>query len=260
MSVRYAAVSGSFYPAHSQDLARVVGSFIHAASTVSESAPKIIIVPHAHYSFSGHIAAEAFHALIDHQQQYKKVVLLGPAHCCSLPGIAASSNSAFETPLGPIEVAKDLVQKIESKPGVLVREDAHAMEYSIEVQLPFLQSVLSEFSVVPLVVGDATPKQLMEVLSELWGGEETLIVISSDLSHHLFDNDARRKDADTIDKIHSFKPTLNQEDACGFRALNAAMVLAQKEGLKSEAICQCNSSSVSGERDNVTGYASMMFV
>ncbi|WP_132699760.1 AmmeMemoRadiSam system protein B [Reinekea marinisedimentorum] len=260
MSVRYAAVSGSFYPAHSQDLAREVGSFINAATTVTEKPPKIIVVPHAHYSFSGHIAAEAFHALIDHQHQYKKVILLGPAHCCCLQGIATSANSAFETPLGTIDVAKELVDQIDQIAGVHVQEDAHTMEYSIEVQLPFLQTVLSEFSLVPLVVGDATPKQLAEVLRALWGGDETLIVISSDMSHHLYDNDARHKDADTVEKIHQLKPTLNSYDACGYRALNAALVLAENEGLKAELICQCNSSVVTGNRDNVTGYASFMMV
>jgi AmmeMemoRadiSam system protein B len=255
MSVRYATVSGSFYPAYSQDLAREVASLIKAAKTVSTKPPKVIVVPHAHYSASGHVAAEAFHALIDHQQQYKKIILLGPAHCSVLQGVATSAVAAFETPLGDIEVARNEVDKLNRLPGVRTHDEAHTREHCIEVQLPFLQMVLSEFSLIPIIVGQVAPKVLIDILKRLWGGDETLIVISSDMSHNLFDNDARRKDKETMAKVRNLEPTLNAEDASGYRLLNALLVLAEKEGLVPEVVSSCNSSAVNGDRDNVTGYA-----
>lgn len=258
MSVRHAVVSGSFYPAHSHDLARQVSSLIQSANSTSVNPPKVIVAPQANYQYSGHIAAEAFHTLIDHQDSYSRVVMLGPALRCSHSGIAAPGDSVFETPLGEIEVDQDVITGLEQSTSVRISQDVHQIEYCLEVQLPFLQSVLSDFKFVPLIIGECAPKQIIEVLNEVWGGDETLIVISTDMSRYLFDNDARRKDQATIGKVKIMEPKISADEACGYRALNAALVLAKEKGLVVRDVRSCNSSSVTGNRDNVTGYASFI--
>ncbi|EDN66546.1 protein of unknown function DUF52 [Beggiatoa sp. PS] len=182
-TVRTPAVAGMFYPDNAAELSNMVDQFLQDVK-VAGPVPKAIIAPHAGYIYSGPIAASVYARLTPVHDQIQRVVLLGPSHQVPLKGLAASTMLQFATPLGKIPVDKPAIDNILSLPQVSVLEQAHVNEHSLEVQLPFLQKVLGNFSLIPLVVGEATPKQVAEVLEKLWGGPETLIVVSSDLSHY----------------------------------------------------------------------------
>ena len=186
-SVRPAAVAGLFYPGNAATLRAQIAGLLGAANTAArELAPKILLAPHAGYVYSGAVAAAAYATLgAAARERIRRVVLLGPSHRVALRGLAAPTVDAFETPLGRIAIDRAALEKLADLPQVAARDDAHASEHALEVQLPFLQAVLADFRLVPLVVGRATPEEVAEVIARLWGGEETLIVISSDLSHYL---------------------------------------------------------------------------
>ncbi len=258
MSVRKPAVSGSFYPAYAQDLTRQLDSLMYEVAEPTGAAPKMLIVPHAGYDYSGHVAAAAYRCLRHHHDQYKRVVIMGPSHCVALSGIAAPSATRFDTPLGAVEVATQCIAGIESLPFMKICEDTHRLEHSLEVQLPFLQSVLDDFEVVPLVVGETTALQIKQILDALWGGDETLIIVSTDLSHFLFDSDAKRVDQSTTAKIKAMESNVNGKEACGHYPLNGALAFAKAKGLMVEHLCSGNSSEKSGDRDQVVGYASFV--
>jgi len=257
MKVRLPAVSGSFYPALANELEFQIDSFFHSLSNDTHSgSPKMLIVPHAGYVYSGQVAAQAFALLAPYKHRYKRVVLLGPSHRVPLSGIALPEADQFETPLGNVVVDATSRQALESLSFVSTRRDAHELEHSLEVQIPFLQKVLDSFEIIPLVVGKTDTAQVSDVLSRLWGTEETLIVISTDLSHFLFYNDAKRVDSETIDKIRAFQSDLRGEEACGHYPLNGALAFAQTKGLRIDTVASCNSGDVSGSKENVVGYAS----
>lgn len=266
--VRQPAVAGAFYPGQQQTLANDVNALLQAALPEATSSkqseirvsPKAIIVPHAGYIYSGPIAASAFARLTAVRNTIKRVVLLGPVHRVAVRGLALPGVAAFATPLGEIQIDHSAVAAIENMPQVVVSPDAHAMEHSLEVQLPFLQSVLDDFKLVPLAVGNATPTEVAEVLDVLWGGPETLIVISSDLSHFLPYQTAQAVDAETVQNILHLQGALNHAQACGGTPVNGLMLAAKDHHLQPSLLDLGNSGDTAGDKDRVVGYASFAFI
>ncbi len=258
-TVRHPAVAGQFYPANARALHAMVAGLLNEAES-SGPVPKAIIVPHAGYIYSGPVAASAYARLKPARDIIRRVVLLGPAHHVAFRGLAVSSAYAFATPLGSIPIDYVPINLILSLPQVHVLDQAHAEEHSLEVHLPFLQEVLRDFMLVPLVVGDATPEEIDEVLEVLWGGPETLIVISSDLSHYHDYETARRLDSATSHAIEALRPQdIHYEDACGRNPVNGLLYAAKKHYLQAETVDLRNSGDTAGPRDQVVGYGAYVF-
>lgn len=253
------AVAGSFYPADREELAATVDALLRRAASEGD-APKAVIVPHAGFIYSGPIAASAYVRVAKARDVIRRVVLLGPAHRVPLAGLAASSASAFVTPLGEVPLDRAAIARLVALPQVSVLDAAHAGEHSLEVQLPFLQRVLGDFSLVPLVVGQATPAEVAEVLEALWGGPETLVVISSDLSHYYDYRTARRLDAATSRAIEALAPEdIGDEGACGRTPIRGLLRLAAKIGLEATTIDLRNSGDTAGDKAQVVGYGAYVF-
>ena len=258
-SIREPAVAGMFYPDDPDMLREQVSALLRAAPTAGLP-PKAVIVPHAGYIYSGPIAASAYARIAKARTTVRRVVLLGPAHRVAFNGIAASSATAFTTPLGSVPVDQKAWRLIEDLPQVRVFDLAHAAEHSLEVQLPFLQLALDTFSLVPLVVGDATPEEVDEVLERLWGGAETLIVISSDLSHYHDYDSARHLDQATSRAIEALREQdIGYEDACGRIPVNGLLQCARHHGLHARTVDLRNSGDTAGSRDRVVGYGAYVF-
>jgi AmmeMemoRadiSam system protein B len=255
-------VAGSFYPSEAAALERAVRAHLGAApSPVAGAAPpKALIVPHAGYVYSGAIAAAAYARLAPLRGRAERVVLLGPSHQVPLRGLAVPEAEAFETPLGLIEVDAAGVEEALSLPPVRRLGAAHEWEHSLEVQLPFLQLVLGRFRLVPLAVGEARDGEVAVVLDALWGGPETCIVVSSDLSHYHDHATARRKDAATSDAILALHPAaLGPDSACGRVPVRGLLVAARRHGLRPELLDLRNSGDTAGPRDRVVGYGAYAF-
>ncbi|MGA7801786.1 MAG: AmmeMemoRadiSam system protein B [Gammaproteobacteria bacterium] len=258
-TVREPAVAGLFYPADPDELRAMVDGFL-AAADASGPAPKALVVPHAGYVYSGPVAASGYARLAGARSTIRRVVLLGPAHRVGFRGLAASSAKQFATPLGSIPVDRAAVEDILSLPQVHSLDEAHAQEHSLEVHLPFLQACLQEFTLVPLVVGDATAQEVDEVLERLWGGPETLVVISSDLSHYHDYDSARRLDTATSRAIEALRPQdIHYEQACGRNPISGLLVAARKHGLHGKTVDLRNSGDTAGGRDQVVGYGAYVF-
>lgn len=264
-SQRPPAVAGLFYPGDRGTLAREVQNLLNEAQASSATqagtiiSPKALIVPHAGYIYSGAVAASAYAMLAPLASRIRRVVLLGPTHWVPVRGLALPDVSAFVTPLGEIQIDGDGVQRLLKLPQVAVYACAHAQEHALEVQLPFLQTVLGEFSLLPLAVGMATPEQVAEVLETVWGGEETLIVVSSDLSHYLPYEKARRVDSDTAQAILRLQAGLDHEQACGATPINGLLLAAGRHHLSPHLLDLRNSGDTAGSRDGVVGYAAFAF-
>jgi AmmeMemoRadiSam system protein B len=251
---RQPAVAGSFYPANPEQLHLMVDQFLSAAAT-EEKVPKAIIAPHAGYIYSGPIAASVYARLLKAHDLITRVVLIGPSHRVAFRGLAVSGAETFTTPLGNIPVDQAAVQTIAQLPFVEYIEQAHTFEHSLEVQLPFLQEVLDNFEIVPIVAGDATPEQVSQVLDALWGGDETLIVISSDLSHYHDYATARQMDKATSHAIERLQyEQLGSESACGIVPVSGLLNLARKKALSITTIDLRNSGDTAGDKDRVVGY------
>lgn len=231
--LRPAAVAGSFYPAEPHRLQPEVDELLRAAAAgrpTTSRPPKALIVPHAGYMYSGPIAASAYARLIPYADRIQRVVLVGPSHRVYFAGVALPEASAFETPLGVVSVDTEATALIADVPRLAA---PHAREHALEVQLPFLQRVLSRFAIVPLLAGEAAGEMVAAVLDALWGGPETLIVISSDLSHYLPYETARRLDADTADRIVNLTETpLRHDQACGATPVNGLLICARRLGMR----------------------------
>jgi len=259
-TIRTPAVAGQFYPADPAQLHAQVQQFLSQVEPPVESPPKAIIVPHAGYIYSGPVAASAYARLKAARDSISRVVLLGPSHRVGFRGIAASAMRAFATPLGQLSVDQAAVEQIQSLPEVGILEQAHAQEHSLEVHLPFLQEVLGDFSLVPLVVGDASPAEVGAVLEALWGGPETLIVISSDLSHYHDYQTARQMDNATSQAIEALRfEAIGYEQACGRNPVNGLLWVARRKNLHSETIDLRNSGDTAGPRHQVVGYGAYVF-
>lgn len=260
MTTRYAAMAGSFYPKVAKDLSSTVSSLLDQAPAsicypkASTCSPKAIIAPHAGYIYSGPIAATAYKTLTKSAAQITKVVVLGPSHHVAFKGIAAPDSECFETPLGSIDIDGSAMSKALALPYVSVRPDAHLLEHSIEVQLPFLQTVLTDFAICPLVVGDANVDEVADLLECLWGSNETLIVISSDLSHYLPYDSAQILDTATSQAIEALNPNLSGDQACGCRAVNGLLKAAQRHHLSAKILDLRNSGDTAGDKARVVGY------
>jgi hypothetical protein len=258
--LRLPAVAGQFYPENPEELRTMVGSFLAAAKTVSDTIPKAIIAPHAGYPYSGPIAGSAYACLARGRGALKRVVLLGPSHFVAFPGLAASSASVFQSPLGPIPVDEEALILVRALPQVTTLDAAHQREHSLEVHLPFLQITLGEFKLVPLVVGDATANEVGAVLNELWGGGETCIVVSSDLSHYHNYPTAQQMDHETARTIESLNwQDLGGDQACGCQPIRGLLWSAKERGLRCRTVDLRNSGDTSGGRGRVVGYGAFVF-
>ena len=259
-TIRPAAVAGQFYPGEPGTLRHTLeGLLAQAGETSLRGAPKALIVPHAGYIYSGPVAASAYAQLDALRGRIRRVVLLGPAHRVYVRGLALPGAERFATPLGEVPLDTEGMQRIAALPQVTTSAAAHQMEHSLEVQLPFLQQVLGEFELLPLAVGEATAEEVAEVLETVWGGDETLIVISSDLSHFLPDALARQVDGDTVQAILALDSHLNHEQACGATPVNGLLLEARKHGLQPVVLDVRNSSQTAGDPDRVVGYAAFAF-
>jgi len=270
MSFREAAVAGQFYPGDAKELEATVRELLdQACSAIPQRAaddieperpPKAIIAPHAGYIYSGAIAARAYALLTPAAATIKRVVLMGPNHRVPLSGMALSSANAFRTPLGEVVVDRDAVAEIADLSGVLTHDEAHREEHSLEVHLPFLQVLLDDFKIVPLVVGQATPAQVADVMETLWGGSETLIVVSSDLSHYLNYDEARQLDNTTCKAIENLDPAaISTNDACGRFPVGGILEMAKRRDMAVTTLDVRNSGDTVGSKDRVVGYGSWMF-
>jgi AmmeMemoRadiSam system protein B/AmmeMemoRadiSam system protein A len=259
--IRPPAVAGAFYPAVREVLSREVSTLLEGAPAVLQDAavPKALIAPHAGYIYSGAIAANAYARLAPARGRIKRVVLLGPAHRVAVEGLALPGALGLQTPLGVVPLDREAVRSISALPQVSESREAHAHEHSLEVHLPFLQTVLGGFGVVPLVVGRASTDEVAEVLDRLWGGEETLIVVSSDLSHYLAYDQAQATDRETARTILLRRPQLNHHQACGATPVNGLLTVALRRGLKPELFDLRNSGDTAGDHSRVVGYASIGF-
>ncbi len=256
------AVAGAFYPAQASALESTVHALLADAANVGAAAaacPKALIVPHAGYVYSGAMAARAYARLAPGRTSIRRVVLLGPVHRVPVRGLALPGAQRFATPLGEIEIDQPSVAAITPLRQVVVSAAAHAHEHALEVQLPFLQSVLDNFTLVPLVVGDATAAEVAQVLEMLWGGPETLIVVSSDLSHFLPYAAAQSVNGDTVRHILALSGPITHEQACGGTPVNGLLLAAQQHHLQPELLGLCNSGDTAGDRQRVVGYAAFAF-
>lgn len=258
-NVRQPAVAGIFYPADRTSLEETIKSCLPQAKP-SARVPKAIIVPHAGYLYSGPIAGTAYARVAQARETIRRVVLLGPSHFVPFSGIALSTADQFKTPLGLIPVDREAVEKINHLSGVAYLDRAHGEEHSLEVELPFLQTVIQHFTLVPLAVGEAKPEAVSEVLDLLWNGEEMLIVVSSDLSHYLDDKSARKMDVQTAQAIEALEAErIENAQACGAYPVRGLLVAAREHGLRAETLDLRTSGDTQGKKDRVVGYGAFAF-
>lgn len=258
--IRQPAVAGMFYPADKQSLKNDIHQYLNNVSVEQKENPKAIVVPHAGYIYSGPIAASAYKQIIPLKDKINRVVLLGPSHRVAFTGLAVPESDVFNTPLGNIPIDQKSIQQLSDLPQVIASDQAHRDEHSLEVQLPFLQEILGEFSLIPLVVGDAERHEVAEVINRLWGDEHTLIVISTDLSHYHEYNEAQQLDRATSDAIENLKPDLiGYEDACGRNGLKGMMTVAEEKNLSVDILDLRNSGDTAGDKNRVVGYGAYVF-
>jgi MEMO1 family protein len=260
-TIRLPAVAGTFYPADAGRLRATVAGFLAEASDAPAARrPKAVIAPHAGYVYSGPVAGHAFAALGERSLEIRRVVVIGPAHFVPVHGLAVPHAGAFRTPLGDVPLDGEAIAGILDLPQVELAEAPHQPEHALEVELPFLQTVLGEFALVPLVVGDAMPGEVADVLARLWDGPETLIVISSDLSHYEPYARAREHDAATAAAIERLdEAALGPRDACGHLPIAGLLLEARRRHLAARRLDLRNSGDTAGPSDRVVGYGAWAF-
>jgi AmmeMemoRadiSam system protein B len=262
LTVRDAAVAGTFYPSDPNTLRGTVDRLLRDTPSLPNEtrAPRAVIVPHAGYVYSGPTAAFAYSRFAAGHDTITRVVLVGPTHRVPVRGVALSGASAFRIPLGEIPVADTWAEeRLAQVLSICVSADSHRLEHSIEVQLPFLWQILGTFEMVPLLAGEASGEQVADVLEALWGGPETLFVISSDLSHYLPYDEAQQVDASTIAQISALDGPLDHFQACGATPINGLMILARRRGLVPTLLDARNSGDTAGDRSSVVGYCAFSF-
>jgi hypothetical protein len=257
-SVRPAAVAGMFYPGDARALAAEVDDLLGGVDQPLPRLgyPKALVVPHAGYIYSGPVAARAYDELAAARGRVRRVVLLGPTHRVAVRGLAVPKAGAFATPLGVVRIDAEALRAARELPQVVESDAAHALEHSLEVQLPFLQKMLGDFALAPFAVGTASVAEVAEVIERLWGGPETLIVISTDLSHYHAYEQARAIDRATITRIARFATDLDHEEACGATPLNGFLFLSKRKNLSLKLLAACNSGDTAGGKGQVVGYSS----
>lgn len=261
------AVAGLFYPAEPHTLQHDVDQFLLQAQAeipmenTGAQAAKALIVPHAAYIYSGAVAAAAYAQLLPYASQINRVVIFAPAHRLAFRGLATVSADQYRTPLGLIPVDRAARQQLLAGDfPVATLDEAFREEHALEVQLPFLQRILADFTLLPVLVGDADPVEVMSALNQCWGGPETLIVISSDLSHFHDYETAEQKDRHTTKAIESMQPDdIGTEDACGRLAINGLLLAAREKELQVKTVARCNSGDTGGGRLSVVGYGAYVF-
>jgi MEMO1 family protein len=259
-ATRPPAVAGMFYPSDARELRDMVDGYL-AARPVCDPPPKALIAPHAGYVYSGPIAGSAYAQIKAARETIRRVVLAGPSHRVGFRGLAVPACSHFETPLGSVEIDSGALADLRDLKQVVTMDAAHAHEHSLEVHLPFLQEILAQFRIVPLVVGDAAPSEIAEVFDRLWGGPETLFVISSDLSHYYDYRTAKRLDEETSRAIEALEPeAIRSEQACGRLPIQGLLQAARRHGLHAQTLDVRNSGDTAGPRDQVVGYGAYAFV
>ncbi len=257
--IREPAVAGQFYAGRAEELALVVNALLDDVPELDTPAPKALIVPHAGYAYSGTVAASAYARLTPYRDRYRQVVLLGPSHRLPVSGVALSSADVYRTPLGDVPLDKPAIASL-NIPGVRVDDAAHRFEHSLEVHLPFLQTVLGRFALVPLVIGDASPRLVADVIDVLWDGPETLIIVSSDLSHYRPYESARAIDTQTCRAIESLEPDgIDHAMACGATPVCGLLLIARRRKLKVKTLDLRNSGDTQGHKNPVVGYGAWMF-
>jgi hypothetical protein len=252
--IRPAAVAGMFYPDEPAELRDTVSEYLAQAPVTAGAPPKALIVPHAGYIYSGGIAAAAYSQISHHPGRIRRVVLIGPSHRVYLQGMAVPKSDAFQTPLGVVPIDRELKARVLAHSQVVETDEPHAHEHCLEVQLPFLQMLLGDFTLLPVTLGSVSPPAVANLLAEVWGGNETLVLVSSDLSHYLPYDAARKLDAVTVDAILRYDTHLTGEQACGCMGINGLSYLAKQRGLSIAEIARCNSGDTAGDRYRVVGY------
>ncbi len=250
-TVRPAAVAGTFYPGNATELGTTVDSLLRAVSVDKSEIPKALIVPHAGFIYSGPIAASGFARIAKAADRLERVVIFGPAHRVYVEGLTWPGASHLRTPLGEVEVDVEAIRAI---PELVAHPQAHAREHSLEVELPFIQRLAPRAKVIPIAASHASPQLVGQVLDRLWGGPETLIVISSDLSHYHPYAEAHALDRRTAAKIIALDTGLEGEEACGCTGINGLAWLARRKGLRIEVLDLRSSGDTAGPRDEVVGY------
>ena len=258
MKIREAVVAGTFYEADPERLRQILASMLDGAPTYTGNRPEALIVPHAGYVYSGGLAGQAYATLAPIADEISRVILFGPAHRVSLRGMALPDMDAFATPLGAVPLDRETISNASALQGVCISNEAHQLEHSLEVQLPFLQTVLDQFTLVPVVVGDCEARTVAAVMDTLWGGPETLVVVSTDLSHFHSYDEARMRDTRTCSRLVKKDSSLNGQDACGAYALNGLMSSTHCQLLTVEQLAMCNSGDTAGSRDRVVGYGAFV--
>jgi AmmeMemoRadiSam system protein B len=262
-AARQPAVAGYFYPSEARELGATIDRLLAeaiGAGAPGAPPPKAIIAPHAGYIYSGPVAARAYAMLAAGRGSVRRAVVVGPAHYVWVEGVAAPSSAAFQTPLGALPVDRSAIETLRGRPSVEIADAPHVREHALEVQLPFLQRVLGDVQIVPLLVGEARPEDVAAVLARLWGGGETVIVVSSDLSHYHDADTARRRDAATADAIERGDGSrIGPEDACGFLPISGLLVETRARGLDAQRLDLRNSGDTAGPEDRVVGYGAWAF-
>lgn len=256
---RNPAVAGLFYAAGPQNLDSEVSHYLQAGGGSYDSLPKILIVPHAGYRYSAPAAARAYRPLTDFAEEVKTVILLGPSHRVPVDGAALAAVDYFATPLGRVPVDREKVKALAAKPGFAVNNAAHKDEHSLEVQLPFLQKVLKNFKIVPVVYGRADAQTMAEALAPLLREKGTLLVVSADLSHYYPYDEAKAMDGETDARINSGNADIDSHHSCGAGGINTALLLAKDMNLRPETLALINSGDTSGEKESVVGYGAWSF-
>jgi hypothetical protein len=252
--IRTPVMAGMFYPINPEEIQQMIQDFLQPVKKPTV-VPKALIAPHAGYIYSGPIAATAYAHLQPVRDIIKRVILLGPSHRVAFKGLAVSSMHSFATPLGHVLLDRKAIDELLTLKQVLLSDKTHALEHSLEVHLPFLQETLDDFTLVPLVVGEATPEEVAEVLEKLWGGDETLIVISTDLSHYLDYKTACQIDALTSKAIENLQPEkILHDQACGRNPVNGLLHVARQRQLHIKTVDLRNSGDTAGTKDRVVGY------
>lgn len=259
-SVRPPAVAGQFYPRNPGELKSMVEGFLRDAPAKGDGpVPKAVIAPHAGYVYSGAIAGSAFRRLASAAGTIERVILIGPAHFVPIRGLALPGHPRFATPLGELAIQPEGAQASLRLPQVRVIPEAHAREHSLEVELPFLQVLFGDFDLLPLVAGEASGEEVADVLERLWGGPETVIVISSDLSHYLPYEAAQQADRATADEILALGGPLHSRQACGAVPVNGLLEVARRRGLVPELLDLRSSGDTAGDPSRVVGYGAFAF-
>lgn len=257
MIIRQPAVAGTFYPDSPTTLANLVKEMLSDARP-RDFSPKVLVVPHAGFQYSGPVAASAYRLLHSMRQRIRRVILLGPSHRVPLQGMALPDCEAFATPLGNIPLDIEAMEELKSFSQVETVDEAHACEHSLEVQCPFLQECLDDFKLIPIVVGDTSPIAVAEVIEHLWGEEETLIIISSDLSHYHTYEEACYRDNQTVKAIEQLSSNLTGGQACGCYPLNGVLKVAQHRGMDVITLDVRNSGDTAGDKSRVVGYGAFV--